>query len=190
MAVPAGEPNITAQLPLLKRVWNDVNQAFEYNSIGGALTTTLPAGASTSWTLVPDRSAMSGTVGDLYAGILRISDSGDHGSYSDLTLPISAEIGSLSGLWVGDAVITEIQNQLDAPPNTTTPTAQSFPLRLIIHIDDDQTARLLSNLYYGILDTDPPSLGCATFLFLFSHPARRRRCVSPDRNSGTRCPCR
>lgn len=173
---PAGEPALAGTVPLLRRSWNTTTQAFEYLPAAGPLTATLAAGASADWTLVPDRAAMTGAVGDRYATVLRVTD----GSFSDITVPITAEKGSLGGLWVGDAVITGVQNQLQrfarnadgsnivnaagqyvllSSENTNTATAQDFRLRVIVHVDQTGAARLLSNVYYGVLDNAQSTLG-------------------------------
>lgn len=181
---PAGQPEIVGPVPLLMRQWNATTQVFDYVPVPGALTATLAAGASAQWTLLPDRAAMSPTAGSRYATVLRITDSGAHGSYSNFTVPITAESGTLGGLWVGEATIGQVQNQLqrfvrnadgsnvigqdgrfipDGPAETAnTATAQPFRLRLIVHVDAAGTARLLSNVYYGALNADSATMGFTT----------------------------
>ncbi len=126
---------------------------------------------------------MIGNVGDHHASVLRITDTGAHGSYSAFTVPVTAVRGDLGGLWVGEAVITQVQNQLQRfqrnpdgsnaiddegnyllidSADTLAPTAQPFRLRLIVHVDDSGTARLLSNVYFGALDVAGAPLGFAT----------------------------
>lgn len=180
---PTGQPVPAGLLPLLQRVWNPAAQQYDFTTVAGPLTAALAAGASVEWVLTANRAAMTGATGSLYASVLKITDSGAHGTYSNLAVPVTAEKGSLAGLWVGEATITRVQNQLqhflrdssgrnitdadghfvpDGPAEQgTTNTAQSFPLRLIIHVDAAGNARLFSTLYYGILDTSPGVTGFA-----------------------------
>lgn len=180
LPAPVGQTAIAGQVPLLRQVWNETSLSFEYQPVTGPLSATLAAGASASWTLIPNRTAMSGSVGSLYASVLRVTDSAN---YSDLTIPASAEVSGLGGLWIGQASVTNVNNQhqryeRDAngntrfdesgqpiplgPFSTDSQTAQAFPLRIILHVNSNGTARLLSNVYHGMLDTVPPSLGFAT----------------------------
>ena len=180
---PAGQPSIAGSVPLLQRVWQPASGTFGFVPVTGPLTASLAAGAAAEWTLAPDRAAMAGPVGSRYASVLRITDSGPHGSYSLQHVPLTAERGSAGGLWVGDATVTHVQNHLqrflrnpdgsnvldqdgqpvrDGPPvNDESATAQSFPLRLIFHVDTGGHARLLSTIHFGPLDTDPPAVGYA-----------------------------
>jgi hypothetical protein len=181
---PAGQPAVTGQVPLQMRQWNATTLAYEYVDVPATLTATLAAGARAEWTLVPKRAAMTAAAGALYATVLRITDSGAHGNYSSLTVPVTAQKGSLGGLWVGEATIGQVQNQLQrfvrnpdgtnvldenghfipdgAAETSNTATAQQFRLRLIVHVDAAGAARLLSNVYYGALDAAPTTKGFTT----------------------------
>ena len=132
-------------------------------------------GSSVEIVLGIDRAAMSGSAGDLYGGILRLTDSfGGSGGYSQIDLPVTAEVASLSGLWVGEAKITQVQQDLteyevdddgatalnDDGSSAVSDTdlsyggvARSYSLRLIMHVDDAGQTRLLQRVYYG-LDAD------------------------------------
>lgn len=178
---PDGQPAIAGKVPLLQRVWNETAQQFDFVPVTGPLTATLAAGRHQEWTFVPDRSAMTGPAGTKFATVLRVTDAGAHGSYSDLPVPVTAETGGLGGLWVGEAVITQVQNHLqkfqrdvdgtnvideqgrfvpEGPAQEgVADTAQPFRLRVIVHIDAAGTARLLSNVYIGQLATQPPGPG-------------------------------
>lgn len=172
LAPPIGQDPITGEVPLLVRAWNAEAQRFEYNPLVGPLTASLEPGASVEWTLIPNRQAMLGPVGASFASVLRITD---NVHLVDLTVPVTAEVTGLSGLWIGSVAVTNVVNQInrferDAEGNTLydengqpTPlppdsaesaTAQSFPLRLIMHVNEQGDARLLSNVYHGLLDTE------------------------------------
>ena len=178
---PPGQQPVEGMVPLRQRVWNATTQQFDYTPAQATLTADLAAGASTEWTLAPDRTAMTAAPGSLYATALRITDSGAHGSYSLQYVPVTATTSGLGGLWVGEAVISQVQNQLqryrrnadgtnavdeqgqfipEGPPVTNAAgTAQPFRLRLILHVDANGTARLLSNVYAGKVSTLPPGPG-------------------------------
>jgi hypothetical protein len=176
MTPPDGQQAVTGMVPLLRRVWNATTKAYEFQPVSAPLTATLAPGASTSWTLAANRPAMTGADGSLYATVLRVTD----GGLSDITLPVSAIKTGFGGLWVGEAVVGRVQNQLQTfarnadgtnivddngrhvllgTVDTKTDTAQEFRLRLIVHMDQNGTARLLSNVYYGVLDNAESSLG-------------------------------
>ncbi len=178
---PAGQQAIAGAVPLRQRVWNATAQQFDYTPVPATLTASLAAGAAQEWTLVPDRAAMTAAPGSLYATAFRITDSGAHGSYSLQHVPVTATTSGLGGLWVGEAVLSQVQNQLqryrrnadgtnavdeqgqfipEGPPVTNAAgTAQPFRLRLILHVDANGTARLLSNVYAGKVSTLPPGPG-------------------------------
>ena len=170
-AAPAGETAVQGQPPLLVR--------------GSLNTTNLTYGSAaltngTSWTLQPvgqvgseveivlglDRSTMGGAEGDLFAGILSFADSL---GFSQVDLPISATVASKAGLWVGDAVVNQVQHNLIAyqktgdtvvqdengqyvrsSTNSTFGTvARPYPLRLILHHATNETV-LMQRVFHGI----------------------------------------
>lgn len=80
-----------------------------YSPLGASHTVTIPAKGSVGLTLGIDRGVMGGSPGDQFAGLLSVTDGGN---FSEVFLPITAEKTSLAGLWVGEAQITKVQNQL------------------------------------------------------------------------------
>lgn len=102
-------PTITGNIPLKVRGGLDAEgNEFTYSNLTAgstAYTVTLPAGQSTDVVLVVDRVAMGGTPGQLFAGLLRVTDSLGHTS---LDLPVSAVASDLNGLWSGVAVISDV----------------------------------------------------------------------------------
>ncbi|MGK0238289.1 MAG: hypothetical protein ACI92G_001754 [Candidatus Pelagisphaera sp.] len=114
-----------------------------------------------------DRSTMTGAEGDLYAGLLRFTDSLGYAQYD---LPVSAEKGDFSGLWVGEALVSQVRHNLgfydrsaEEAILTGTDTSigdvpRGFRLRLIVHVAADGTAKLLQRVYSGIDDALNPVL--------------------------------
>ncbi|HWD19771.1 MAG TPA: hypothetical protein VHB20_10885 [Verrucomicrobiae bacterium] len=143
--------------------------------------TNLTTSSSVTWTLPPqgkngsdmivviglNRYALTNNPGALYAGILQLTDAA---GLSEVDLPVSANVASYAGLWVGKASVSQVQAYLKSfqrdgdntpivDPNTGSytvtgintnlgPTASTFPLRLIVH-NDGTHARLLQRVFYG-----------------------------------------
>ena len=171
---PAGQPAIVDVPPLLVRgALNTSTLVYGF--------TNLPTGGTQSWTLAPqgqsgsdiqvvlgvNRYALTNGVGSLYAGVLQFTDSYN---FSEVDVPVSASPASTAGLWVGNAVVSQVgaylksfqmdtNNQLVVSTNGNFivtsintnfgPVAQSYPLRLILH-NDGTNVFLLQRVYYGL----------------------------------------
>lgn len=173
-SVPAGQPSITGLPPLLIR--GDLNPT---NLTHGYVT--LPVGTSRSWNLAPygqpgsetevviglDRSTLTGSPGDLFAGVLRFTDSLGQ---TRVDFGISATVGTTAGLWVGNAATTQVGHYLktydreaDNRPRvstngtyivTSTNTSLGsvpapYPLRLIVHNPTTGPATLFQQVFVG-----------------------------------------
>ncbi|MFT6864133.1 MAG: hypothetical protein ACJAVK_002695 [Akkermansiaceae bacterium] len=169
-APPGGGAALAA--PMLTTRERNEEGFYVYSPLGAGLTVTLPAGEARGVALGVDRAAMAGNSGDQFAGLLRVTDAE---GYSEIFLPVTAEKGSLAGLWVGEARISQVQNQLqrfqrDAdgknvvdddgqliPESSETglnDTQQEFKMRLIVHVNDAGQATLLSRAYAGVIADD------------------------------------
>ena len=137
--------------------------------------TTLNPGGSQSWTLPPQGQTgsdawwfwgsivmpLSDQPGDVLGGILQFTDSF---GFSEVDVPVSAQVASLAGLWVGNASVNQVANyseiyQTDSSGNPIISSngnyvvtgintnlgavAQPYPMRLILH-NDGVNAFLLS----------------------------------------------
>lgn len=115
-APPTGQSAIVGTPPLLLRgVLNMTNLTYS--------CTNLPIGSPSSWTLAAqgltgsevevvlglNRSAMAGNVGDLFAGVLRFTDSLGQ---CQVDAPVSANVGNTAGLWIGAAAVTQVGEYL------------------------------------------------------------------------------
>jgi hypothetical protein len=144
-------------------------------------SSTLAPGSGQSWTLAPqgqsgsdviivlglNRYAMNNHPGDLLAGILQFTDALN---FSEVDVPVSAVMGSLAGLWVGNATVSQVGSylktyQTDANNNPVVSSngsytvtsintnlgsvAQSCPLRLIVH-NTGANAVLLQRVFWGV----------------------------------------
>lgn len=181
-APPAGQLAHVGLTPLLLRgPRNMTNLTYSYTNFSTPQIVTLaPAGqpgSDVEIILGLNRQAMNaipGNPGDLFAGILRLTDSL---GYSQTDLPVSALRSSPAGLWVGNANVTQVRAYLksyqlgpDGKPALAPATANgvpyavtnintslgrvqtAFPLRLIYHVGTNSETRLLQRIFSG-LDT-------------------------------------
>ena len=171
-APPAGQPAVADVPPLLVRGplnTTDLTYGFS-NLVAGAQTFTLAAreqsGSEVEVVLGLNRSLMTADPGSLYAGILRLTDSL---GLAQVELPVSALANSTTGLWIGEAAVTQVQHYLKSyekdPAGSlvlvngkyvATGTNVSlgsvprpFPLRLIVHHGTNGEKALLQRVYYG-----------------------------------------
>jgi hypothetical protein len=173
---PQGQPAIVGVPPVLVRgnlSMTDLTYAYSI----------LPENGTVSWMLSPkgqpgsevevvlgiNRYAMNNNPGDLLGGILRLSDSF---GYSQIHVPLSVEMSSTAGLWVGNATVANVDSYLKSyekdgngvpvmntngtyvisSVNTNSgPVVRPFSLRLLLH-SDGTNAVLLQRVFYG-LDT-------------------------------------
>lgn len=177
-AAPAGEVAVAGAVPLLLRTLDPETQQFSYDPLpldGGqpALTLEIPANESVELVFAVDRSLMTGAVGAVYQSVLQVQD---QQKVMRINVGVSAVVGGLEGLWIGEARIQAVDNIIsdfvrdqeggtvfDEEGNPTVnatltglrATAQEFPLRLIIHVDAVGNARLLSTVYAGAIGGEP-----------------------------------
>lgn len=174
-AAPAGRPAVTAPIPLLIRGARDgVTGKYAY--------TRLNAGTPASWNLAAsgrdgssievvlgvDRSVMTGNPGDLLAGVLRFADGA---AQSRIEIGVSARVGDFTGLWVGEAAVSQVGqylktfskdangnpvvapegNYVIASTNTAlASTASPYNLRLIVHNPAAGAATLYQRVFTGL----------------------------------------
>lgn len=171
---PSGQAGILQIPPLLVRgAFDAAKLTYAYTELNaGAQSWVLAAkgqpGSDAELILGLNRSVMAGNPNDLYAGILRLTDSL---GYSQVDLPVSANPSSSSGLWVGNVIVNQVRHYLknyqrnaDNEPvlapgssqyavvstNQSLGTvARPFNLRLIVHKGAAET-RLFQRLYHGL----------------------------------------
>lgn len=176
LAAPtANEPEVVGATPMIVRGERDMSDLtyefsrFGEDHIGWTLTPKGQPGSVVDVVLGLDRSLMEGEPGDLFAAILRLTD--DLGMIQ-VDLPVTASIAHSTGLWIGNAMINEVQHYLvqydrvgmDGTPqmdeygsyrifstNTTMgATVRSYPLRLLVHQGTNGNAKLMQRIYFGI----------------------------------------
>lgn len=172
-AAPAGQPTVVNPPPLLLRgALNTVNLTYGYSALAsGPQTINLAAGgqpgSEAEVVIGLNRSQMPGKPGDLYAGVLRLTDAS---GLSQIDIPATAEVASLAGLWVGSVSVDSVNHYLrsyktnsDGTLQTTSggsyiadqtktdpgAVARPYPLRLILHNDGTNTV-LLQRVFQGM----------------------------------------
>lgn len=168
-AVPAGQPTLVGAVPVSIRP----SFALEASDLTSSLTVTLPANGRVVVEVLLDRAALIGSANDRFGSLLVLETEGE-----EVSIGMVAEVGSLSGLWLGDVQITNVGSirrtfLRDADgntvfdPDTGEPTvtedfttgasgglpqvARPYPLRLIVHLNTAEQATLLSHIFTGIL---------------------------------------
>jgi hypothetical protein len=174
---PTNQIAIAGPPPLLLRgALNTTNLTYAHTNlvVGSqpntfALAPSGQAGSEIEVVVGLNRSLMSGAAGASYAGILRFTDSL---GLSQHDIPVSAEVASTAGLWVGAASVSQVRAYLksyqkdgNGAPVIGTNNAyvvtgintnlgavsRPFPLRLILHSDASGTNTfLMQRAYYGL----------------------------------------
>jgi hypothetical protein len=114
----------------------------------------IPDGDTAVLRLAVRRAQMSGERAE---GVLEIFD----GVGTRLRVPVEATrsiTAAETGLWVGSVTLAEVNEVNDvADPLTPTPTPAAFSFRIIVHVDDGGTARLLTQVFQMWEWDDPPA---------------------------------
>jgi hypothetical protein len=157
-AAPSGQETITGSVPVTRRTFNSTTAAWEETPIATGYTEVIAPQSSVELSFGIDRAAMTaGTPGALFASLLRLTDGGDQ---FDILLPVQARKTSLAGLWIGEATVNAVESKADA--DAVTPTGRGYPLRYVIHVADDGTARVLSQVFMGPMAAAPHDFGICT----------------------------
>jgi hypothetical protein len=118
---PAGQPVITGPPQLLVRgPLSSTTLTYDSAVLNGQQFTLAPkgqAGSELEVVLGLNRTMMTAPAGSLYAGVLRITDSG---RLQQVDVPVSATVPNASGLWVGQASINQVGQYLKSYPKVDT----------------------------------------------------------------------
>lgn len=154
---PSGQEAVAAAVPITRRTFSDQGEWVE-TPISAAYSEVIAPNSSVELSFGIDRSAMAGAADALYASLLRFTDSANT---FDILLPATARKSTLAGLWIGDAIVTAVESKPLA--DEVKPTGSSFPLRYLIHVADDGSARVLSQVFMGPMAASPHDFGlCLT----------------------------
>ncbi|GAA5481961.1 hypothetical protein [Haloferula sargassicola] len=143
---PAGQPDIAGSVPLTRQVVDESGTPGDV-PVQGGFSLSIPASSRIHVELGVDRSQLGSSPDDLFASFLRVTDSA---GLSNVLLPVSAQVTSPAGLWVGQADVSSVTSTVAGSPGSTT--SRAFPLRFNVHVDGGGTARLLSQVFVGTLD--------------------------------------
>ncbi len=160
-SAPAGHDVVAGPVPLrICSALNPETGQFDFADFVAPTDYALEAGQLIEVVFAVDRAAMGGNPGDVFQSLLQVTDSEN---ISRIDLPASAVTTSRSGLWVGAAVVTAVDQITAAPdplPDGTGTVVVStdadadapsaFPIRLILHRADSGTVKLLQQVYIGV----------------------------------------
>lgn len=150
LGAPAGQTPITGAVPITRRQLDAATAAVQETALDTAFTQVIAPQSAIELEFGVNRALMTGSGGAFYASFLRFTDSGN---LFDISLPVSASVGSLAGLWVGDVYVNRVQSRAPGSPGDST--SRAFPLRVLLHVDDSGVARLLSGVFLGPLADSP-----------------------------------
>ncbi|HCN28533.1 MAG TPA: hypothetical protein DIT64_07140 [Verrucomicrobiales bacterium] len=156
-AAPAGQEAITGPVPLTRRTFNTGTAAWEETPIATAYNEVIAPQSAVELSFGIDRVAMGGTADALFASMLRLTDAAN---LFDILIPATARKTSLAGLWIGEARVTAVESKAQA--DAITPASRPFPLRYLLHVADNGTARVLSQVFLGQLAAAPHDFGICT----------------------------
>jgi hypothetical protein len=201
-APPTGQTNIVGVPPLLVRGALEPSTLTYYHQ-------TLATNETATWTLPPrgrpgsdvqvviglSRNQLTGSPGDLSAGVLQLTDSA---GLLRVDVGVSAVKSPRAGLWVGDAQVTQVVEYLttfERDPvgrpvvrltgtdgaysvlfTNSVPSSVSrpFPLRLIVH-DDGTNIHLLQRVFIGLDNFANPTVATRQDLLSQSSLSSARR---------------
>ena len=152
-APPSGQPPIAGTVPLLVREDRSANTLdFTYVPLTGPVTKTLRPGEEIDLVVALDRGALTASPGAVYQSLLRVTDSL---GLMSVNLPVSAVTSSFTGLWIGSAEVSTVDQIIgqDRQPEAVTPA--KFPIRLIMHRGSDGATTLLQQVYVGTANGTP-----------------------------------
>ncbi|MDB6079225.1 MAG: hypothetical protein JWO82_2972 [Akkermansiaceae bacterium] len=164
---PAGQTAVTGPVPLTRRVFNPTTLVWTETPITAAFSQAIGPQSTVELEFGINRAAMGGDADALYASFLRITDSGN---LMDVVLPARARKASLTGLWVGDISLTGVDSKVAGSVGSSTPT--TFPLRTLLHVSENGSANLLSQVFIGQLAALPNDNGICTREALLKQDAK------------------
>jgi len=165
---PAGQPVVKGRVPLMvRKVLPDAPSQLTPLSSTTSITRTIAAQTSDLVQVSINRAAMSGGSGDVFGSLLRITDSNN---LVDILLPVSAQVRSNAGLWVGDASVNLVESKVAGSPGKSV--AAPFPLRLIVHVNSSGEVTLLQQVFSGVLAATPNTTGLCTKESLLKQDAK------------------
>ncbi len=115
-AEPSFQTAIAGSVSLMRRTYNAATATWSEAAFGASQTEAIAPQSTVELSFGINRTAMTGSVGALYASLLRITESSN---LMDVYLPVSAKKDSLAGLWVGDISFNSVSNKVSNPASAT-----------------------------------------------------------------------
>ena len=150
---PAGQAPIAGPVPLLVRETLNANTLdYTFAAVAGPISRTLAPGEEIEVVFGLDRTAMTAGAGAVYQSLVTITDSLD---LISVDLPVNAVTSSLSGLWIGSAEVSTVDQIIGQTNEPQKVTPAKFPIRLILHRAADGATTLLQQVYVGTVSGAP-----------------------------------
>ena len=144
---PTGQTPIAGTVPLLVRGPRDPQTLqYTYTALTAPITRTLAPGEEVDVVLALNRSALGSTAGAVFQSLLQISDSLN---LSRVDLGVRAVSTSFTGLWVGAAVLTQVDQIIGQTTQAAAAAPSNYPIRLIVHRASSGVSTLLQTVYLG-----------------------------------------
>jgi hypothetical protein len=115
-AEPSFQTAIAGSASLMRRTFNAATATWSEAAFGAAVPEVIAPQSTIELSFGINRATMTGSVGALYASLLRITESSN---LMDVYLPVSAKKDSLAGLWVGDISLNSVSNKVSNPAQAT-----------------------------------------------------------------------
>ncbi|MDP0490089.1 MAG: hypothetical protein Q7Q71_03435 [Verrucomicrobiota bacterium JB023] len=159
-AAPPNTRDIVGMVPLVLREYDHNTLSWQSTPMTGSFTRHVTAGSSLDLYFAIDRTQLTvpsdsdpavlidAEQGDYFASLLKLEDAAGK---MEVYLPVSAEKGSLAGLWLGDVSLDGVES-LAPGQSGLAPTSREMRLRMLLHVDEEGTARLLSQAFTGIVE--------------------------------------
>ena len=150
------EETVLAAVPLTQRTFTAGTQVWDEVPLAVNSSSTVVIAPQTteelSFGIDRNHASMTGAAADaFFASRLKLTDDG--GNLIEMHLPVTARKQTLAGLWLGDALVSAVQNRTAIDSGDTVP--RPMQVRLIVHVNDAGVARLLSQVFVGKLDAPP-----------------------------------
>jgi hypothetical protein len=113
---PSFQTPVAGSVSLMRRTFTAATATWSEAAFSTAATEVIAPQATVELSFGINRTSMTGSVGSLYASLLRITESSN---LMDVYLPVSAKKDSLAGLWVGDISLNSVSNKVSNPARAT-----------------------------------------------------------------------
>lgn len=151
-AAPSNQAPVAGAVPLLLRGEIDpLTLQTSYTPFSTAIQRTIAPGETAEVTFYLDRSALGTVAGREFQSLIRLSDSLN---LTRIDVPVHATSTSLAGLWVGQAIVSQVDQITGQTATLGSTRGDGFPIRLVVFVDAAGKPTLLQQAYVATDDSD------------------------------------